>query len=106
LEGAVRILQISFILSLSLLFTCFAFEDKEQKMKVVGRSYAVFISLLTLCTQMQLKFGLATFVRQSWICSWIVGLSILLWSLTRCMSAGTSKFENRGISAYGHSSQH
>jgi hypothetical protein len=106
LEGAVRISQISFVLSLSLLFTCFAFEDKEYKFKVVGKSYTVFLGLLTLCTQLQLKFGLATFVRQSWICSWIGGLSILLWSLTRCMNTGTSKFENRGISAYGPSSQY
>jgi hypothetical protein len=105
-EGTLRISQIASILSLSLLFTCFAFEDKEYKFKVVGKSYSILLGLLAICSQLQLNFGLATFVRQSWICSWIGGLSILLWSLTRCMNTGTSKFENRGISAYEPSSQY
>jgi hypothetical protein len=88
ITNVLRISQVAFILSLSLLFFSFAFEDETVKERKLARSYSALLILLTICAEAQLHFGViganftdTSWVRLLWPISWVVGLGLIANSL-------------------------
>lgn len=81
---SIRISELSFIWSLAILFICMAFEDDNSKHKEVARGYAAFLTLLVICTEVQLRTGITDFVRIIWPLSWLIGLSLVYGTIHRC----------------------
>lgn len=89
---SLRIAELSFISSLSLLLFCIAFEDDDSEVKYIARSYAVLLVMLIICIELQLRLGLySTLVRTIWPLSWLIGLTSLYVTLRRCRNKGTFK---------------
>lgn len=88
ITNILRVSQVAFVLSLSLLFFSFAFEDENVKERKLARSYSILLLLLVICAEVQLHFGIvgANFANGNWIrllwpISWIVGLGLIANSL-------------------------
>jgi hypothetical protein len=89
---SIRIAELAFISSLSLLFFCIAFENEESPIKFVARSYAVLLVMLIICTELQIRIGInSIFIRTVWPLSWLIGLSGMYLTLRRCRNKGDFK---------------
>jgi hypothetical protein len=84
--NSIRIGEIAFLLSLCVIFFCMAFEYENSPTKFIARSYATFLTMLIVCTELQLRLGLNLLVRTIWPLSWLIGLAGLYVTLRRCRS--------------------
>lgn len=81
---SIRISELTFIFSLALLFICIAFEEDKSNCKEIARGYAAFLTLLVICTEVQIRTGITDLVKILWPLSWFIGLSLVYITIHRC----------------------